>query len=192
MDSFKKIKEDVLDCKRCSLRKERERKCYLPVAGEGNLEAKILIVGEAPGLKEAESGKPFQGRAGKILDELMESVRMERRNVYITNILKDRPPGNRNPEKREIKSCAPFLDRQIRLIKPKAILLLGNFPARHVFERCGLEFCGISKARARAYEARFGNVKVKLIPLYHPAAAIYNPSLKKLMKSDFKKTMKLL
>ena len=192
MDSLEKIRKEVLKCEKCPLIKERKKNSYLPVVGQGRSNSRIMFVGEAPGLKEAETGKPFQGRAGKILDELLKEAGIEREEVYIANVLKDRPPGNRNPGKEEVRACGSFLDRQIMIIKPKTVCAMGNFSASYLFEKCGLKFPGISKARGRIYEGECGSGKIKIIPLYHPAAAIYNRSLENLMKRDFRKLKKIL
>jgi len=194
MNTLENIKTEILNCKKCSLYKERLKTVF----GEGNPKAKIVLTGEAPGASEDKRGLPFCGAAGKILDELLESAGIKRKEVYITNILKCHPPGNRGPRKKEIKACTPYLDRQIEVIKPKTICTLGNYSTKYIFEKYGLknEIQGISKIHGKVYPVKFKKVYalpsgieqfkgVKIIPLYHPAAALHNPNLKELLKKDF-------
>ena len=185
MDELKKIKEEVLSCKKCPLYKTRT----YPVIGQGNHQTKIIFIGEAPGLSEDKTGRPFCGEAGKVLDELLESAGIKRGQVYISNILKCRPPGNRDPKMEEIKACTPYLERQIKIIKPKVICALGNYSTAYVLGKYDLEdkIQGISKIHGKIFSAD----KVKIIPLYHPAAATYNPNMKETMKEDFKILEKL-
>lgn len=184
---LKKIKKEVLKCKKCPLYKERIKNKLYPVIGEGNHDAKIMFVGEAPGLQEAKTGRPFCGAAGKILDEVLEGVGIKREKVYITNLLKDRPPGNRDPKPEEIKACTPYLERQIKAISPKVICTLGNFSTAFCFKKYGLEseLQGISKIHGKVFEVKtlFGSLKI--IPLYHPAVATHNPNMKEILKKDF-------
>ena len=179
---LKEIKEEVLQCKKCSLYKTRG----LPVIGQGNHEAEIMFIGEAPGASEDKTGRPFCGAAGKILDELLSSVGIKRTDVYICNILKCRPPENRNPKTEEIEACTSYLLKQIEIIKPKAICALGNFSTAFIFEKYGLKdkIEGISKIHGKVFEVREFN-RVKIVPLYHPAAATYNPNMKEILKKDF-------
>ena len=212
-----KIKNKVLRCRKCKLYKTRKQ----PVVGEGNPQAKIMFIGESPGHWEDVKGEPFVGRAGKILDELLESAKIKRKEVYITNILKCRPPENRNPQKREIKSCTPYLLEQIKIIKPKVICTLGNFSTAFIFstfdgslvalrrhsdgasatfsrpsqpkllqrsrhesgKKYGLEkkLKGISKIHGQI----FRKDKTTIIPFFHPAVAVYNNKMKKILKKDF-------
>lgn len=183
-DSLGKIREEILNCKKCFLSKERIKNRFYSVVGEGNNKAKIIFIGEAPGLNEAKTGRPFCGTAGKILDELFKSVKIKRESVYITNIVKDRPPKNRPPNKEEIDACVPFLIRQIEIIKPKVICALGNYSTCYIMEKYGLEdkIQEISKIHGKLFQSK----ESKIIPFYHPAAAIYNPRLKKILKKDFK------
>jgi len=185
---LKKIKEEVKNCKKCSLFKERIRNNYYPVVGEGNHQTKILFCGEAPGLNEAKSGRPFCGAAGKILDDLLYSVGIKREDVYITNILKDRPPGNRDPQKEEIEACSPYLERQIGIIKPQVICPLGRYSMNFLMEKFGLKdkIQGISKIHGKVFEVKTLFQSIKIIPLYHPAVAIYNQNMKEILEKDFK------
>ncbi len=181
---LKKIKDEVVNCRKCSLYKTRT----YPVIGEGNHQAKIMFVGEAPGVQEDKTGRPFCGAAGKILDELLDSVGIEREDVYITNILKDRPPGNRDPQKEEIEACVLYLERQIEVIKPEIICPLGRYSMEFLMERFGLkdEIEPISKIHGKVFEAKTLFQKLKIIPFYHPAVATYNPNMKEILKKDFK------
>ncbi|PIR02796.1 MAG: uracil-DNA glycosylase [Candidatus Nealsonbacteria bacterium CG_4_9_14_3_um_filter_35_11] len=191
MDSLFKIKNEVLNCKKCSLYKERVKNGFYPVIGEGNHKAKIIFVGEAPGFNEARTSHPFCGAAGKILGQLLKSVAIERKEVYITNILKDRPANNRVPKPEEIKACGPYLDRQIKIIKPKIVCTLGNYSTKYIFKKYGLEdeIQGISKIHGKIFSA-FGKDGqfngVKIIPLYHPAVVVYNQNMKQALEKDFK------
>ena len=181
---LKKIKEEVLTLTNSPLYAERIKNKYFPVIGEGNHSAEIMFVGEAPGENEAKTGRPFCGRAGKILDELLQSVGIERKDVYVTNIVKDRPPKNRDPLPDEIALYAPFLDRQIEIIKPKVVATLGRFSMQYLMSRYGLEFelDSISKLHGKIFSTK----DFQLAPLYHPAAAIYNQYLLDTLKEDFK------
>jgi DNA polymerase len=185
---LKKIKNEVSNCKKCSLYKERLKNGFYPVVGEGNHQAKIMFVGEAPGLNEAKTGRPFCGAAGKILDELLESVGIKRENVYITNLLKDRPPGNRDPQPEEIKACTPYLEKQIEIIKPEIICPLGRYSMRFLMEKFGLkdQIDGISKIHGKIFKSKSLFQDVVIIPFYHPAVATYNPNMKKVLEEDFK------
>ncbi len=158
---------------------------YLPVIGEGSHDARLMFVGEAPGENEAKTGRPFVGRAGKLLDELLVSINIPRESVYITNIVKDRPPKNRDPKPEEIELYAPFLDIQIETMKPKVIATLGRFSMEYVMRRYGLdsEIGPISSIHGKVFESPKG---FKLVPLFHPAAAIYNQRLKPSLFEDFK------
>ncbi|KPJ55248.1 DNA polymerase [Parcubacteria bacterium DG_74_2] len=180
---LRKIKDEVLQCQRCALYQTRT----YPVIGEGNHRTKIMFIGEAPGESEDRTGHPFCGAAGNVLDELLKSISIKREEVYICNILKCRPPENRNPKTEEIEACTPYLLRQIEIIKPKAICTLGNFSTAFIFEKYGLKdkIEGISKIHGKVFEVKtlFGSLKI--IPLYHPAAATYNPNMKEILKKDF-------
>ncbi len=186
-DMLKQIKDEVLDLKKSPLYAERVKNKVFPVIGEGDHFAKIMFIGEAPGKNEAATGRPFVGAAGKILVELLESVGVKREDVYITNIVKDRPPQNRDPLPDEIEVYGPFLDRQIDIIQPKVIATLGRYSMQYIMDRLGLssQLETISKAHGKSYEAKTSYGTVSIIPLYHPAASIYNQSLKETLKKDF-------
>ncbi|PIP55705.1 MAG: uracil-DNA glycosylase [Candidatus Zambryskibacteria bacterium CG_4_9_14_3_um_filter_42_9] len=182
--ALKEIKEEIIGLNASPLYLERVSNKYFPVIGEGSYSAEIMFIGEAPGQNEAKTGRPFCGRAGKILDELLVSVGIERKDVYVTNIVKDRPPGNRDPYPDEISIYAPFLDRQIEIIRPKVIATLGRFSMSYVMNRFGLEWelGPISVLHGKV----FSSSNFKFVPLYHPAAAIYNQHLLATLKEDFK------
>lgn len=178
------IRDEVLSCKKCPLYETR----IYPVIGQGNHQANIVFVGEAPGFNENKTGRPFCGQAGKVFDELLQSAEIKREDIYITNILKCRPPGNRDPLQSEIDACTPYLIRQIKIIQPKAICCLGNFASRFVMELFGLsDQCdGISKIHGRVLDGNDGEQAIKIIPLYHPAVASYNQNMIENLKNDFK------
>ncbi len=177
----KKLEGEVKDCKKCGLWKTRNN----PVVGEGSLNSGIMFIGEAPGHNEDQQGKPFVGRAGKVLDELLALANLKREDVYIGNIIKCRPPKNRNPMPEEIKACTPYLDRQISIIKPRIICTLGNFATAYILEKFGLKPESIGKVHGRVFRVRNLLLDTKIIPLYHPASAVYNPNKKPMLMSDF-------
>lgn len=181
------ILKDVLNLKKSPLYKYRVENKYVPVIGEGSSLAKIMFIGEAPGKNEALTGQPFCGTSGKILDVLLSSVGLSREGVYITSIVKDRPPENRDPSSEEIKIYGPFLDRQIDIIKPKVIATLGRFSMQYIFQKFGMvdKLEPISALHGKVFITNTGYGKIKVIPLYHPAASIYNQKLKETLKSDF-------
>ena len=185
---LKKIRDEVFAFQKSPLYAERVKNKAYPVIGEGNHRAKIMFIGEAPGRNEAKTGRPFCGAAGKVLDELLASAGIDRQDVYVTNIVKDRPPNNRDPLPEEIAAYAPFLDRQIDIIKPKAVAALGRFSMAYILKKYGLwnDAMTIGKIHGRPFEAETPFGKIAVIPLYHPAVAVYNPltkeSLKKISK----------
>lgn len=186
-EQMKKIRDKVWGLKESPLYEYRKKNKYYPVLGEGSHDAKVIFVGEAPGRNEAETGRPFCGAAGRILDELLESIGINRKDVYVTNIVKDRPPENRDPLPLEIELYAPFLEEQIDIIKPKIIATLGRFSMTFILEKFNLpeQAQSISNLHGRVLnaEAKFGSIKI--IPLYHPAVAIYNAKTKETLKKDF-------
>ncbi len=184
---LKRIEDELLSLEASPLYKYRTENDYFPVIGEGSHFSKIMFVGEAPGKNEAKTGRPFCGAAGKILDELLTCVNLKRDDVYITNIVKDRPPENRDPLPAEIRCYASYLDRQIDIIKPEIIATLGRFSMQYIMKKFKLlaDLEPISKAHGKSYETRASYGKVRIIPLYHPAAAIYNQHLKDALKKDF-------
>jgi uracil-DNA glycosylase len=173
-DSFEKIAVDVRGCPLCKL--SRSRKNAVP--GEGQLSAKIMFIGEAPGRSEDEKGRPFVGAAGRILDELLKKAGIERSEMFITNIVKCRPPNNRVPKEDELTACRPYLDRQIALIKPKVICILGRTAYSSL-----LGGSSITANRGKIVE-RAGQ---KYFLTFHPAAVIYNKGLLSALEADLKK-----
>jgi uracil-DNA glycosylase family 4 len=173
-DSLEKIAVDVRGCPLCTLARTRKN----AVPGEGQISAKIMFIGEAPGRSEDEKGKPFVGAAGRILDSLLEKAGIERSQVFITNIVKCRPPNNRVPEEDELVACRPYLDRQIALIKPKVICILGRTAYSSI-----LGGSSITADRGKIVE-RSGQ---KYFSTFHPAAVIYNKSLRSTLEADLKK-----
>ena len=181
-EDMKRIANAVEDCRDCALWKTRHN----AVVGSGSADATILFVGEAPGYHEDQQGMPFVGKAGKILDELLASIGLQRDEVYIANILKCRPPQNRNPLKSEIEACTKHLNNQIELIQPRLIAPLGNFAASYLFEKFGLPYDKISKIHGKIFRINTLFGEITIIPLYHPAVATYNPETKSTLLEDFK------
>ncbi|PIQ66853.1 MAG: uracil-DNA glycosylase [Candidatus Zambryskibacteria bacterium CG_4_9_14_3_um_filter_40_16] len=186
-ERMKKIRDEILSFSLSSLYNDRVQNKMFPVIGEGNHNANILFIGEAPGKNEAMTGKPFCGRSGKVLDDLLEYIGIQRSDVYITNIVKDRPPENRDPTPEEIELYAPFLDRQIDIIQPKIIATLGRFSMVYIMKKFGLEreLLPISAIHGRVFETSASFGKLKIIPLYHPAVAVYDSNKLNDLKKDF-------
>ncbi len=184
---MRKVRDDVVGLKSSPLYKFRIENKSLPVIGDGSHFAKIMLIGEAPGKNEAKTGKPFCGSSGRILDQLLEHSGMKREDVYITNIVKDRPPKNRDPLKEEIELYGPFLDRQIEIIKPTVIATLGRYAMGYIMAKFGMDdkLEIISKMHGRVFETNLPYGKVHVVPLYHPAVAVYNSHTKDLLKEDF-------
>ena len=184
---LKKIKEEVLNLKESPLYSYRTENKYFPVIGEGSHDAKIKFVGEAPGRNEAKTGRPFCGTAGKVLDELLEHVKIKREDVYITNIVKDRPQQNRDPLPEEIKIYGPFLDRQVEILQPKVICALGRYSMGYIMQKFGLgsKVEAISKMHGKSFDTRTSYGPIKIVCLYHPCVAVYNPNRKDELKNDF-------
>lgn len=185
---LKQIRDEVWDLKSSPLFDFREKNKYLPVLGEGSHNAKIMFIGEAPGQNEAKTGRPFCGRAGQILDELLASVGIERKDVYITNIVKDRPPFNRDPLPEEIEAYGPFLDRQIEIIQPEVIATLGRYAMGYIMKKFELEneLKPISQMHGKIFTGKASYGSVTVVPLYHPAVAVYNSNSKTTLLEDFK------
>lgn len=181
------IKDEVMALTTSPLYDYRTEHKYFPVIGEGSHDAHIMFVGEAPGRNEAKTGRPFCGAAGKILDDLLASIAIPRETVYITNIVKDRPPENRDPLPSEIELYGPFLDRQIEIIQPRVIATLGRYSMVYIMKKFDLSFElePISTAHGKSYEAQASYGPIHIAPQYHPAAAIYNRELIETLKKDF-------
>ena len=179
--------EELLNLEASPLYTYRKEKGYLPVPGEGNPDAKIIFIGEAPGAQEVKSGRPFVGNAGRLLDGLLASIDLNREDVYITNVVKDRPPDNRDPHVNEIAVYAPILLRQIEIIEPNVIATLGRFAMEFILEQFDLPQQGqkISDLHGRALHTETARGDVTIVPLYHPAAAFYSEDLKRTIEEDF-------
>jgi DNA polymerase len=184
MSQYKKLEEEMKVCRKCHLRNT----CLNVVPGEGNESAEIMFIGEGPGEKEDKLGRPFVGAAGKFLDEMIGIIGMKREDVFIANVVKCRPPGNRDPLPEEAETCWPWLLAQIKTIKPKLIVTLG----RHAMERF-LPNQKISQMHGTALRREIPGIgKQVFYALYHPAAALYQGSLRETIKADFKKIPKVL
>jgi DNA polymerase len=187
LDEMKKIRDEVLALKESPLYAYRTENRYFPVIGEGSHDAHIMFVGEAPGKTEAMTGKPFCGASGKFLTEMVESIGLTRDKVYVTNVVKDRPPENRDPTPAEIEMYSPFLDRQIEIIQPRVIATLGRYSMNYLMKHfdLDLELGPISKIHGKAFEAKASYGPLTIVTLYHPAAALYNGGMRETLKSDF-------
>ena len=172
------IQADLGDCQRCRLARGRNNIVF----GDGNLSAKLLFVGEGPGFEEDQRGKPFVGAAGQLLTRIIEAIKLTRSQVYICNIIKCRPPGNRNPESDEINTCFPFLERQIAAIRPDFICALGTFAAQTLLQTAA----PISRLRGRFHDYK----GIKVLPTFHPAYLLRNPNRKREVWEDMKMLMK--
>jgi len=180
-ESLPAIREDIGDCTRCKLCQLGRKQI---VFGVGNPNADLMFVGEAPGRDEDIQGVPFVGRAGQKLTQIIEAIGLTREAVYIANVIKCRPPDNRNPEPDEVESCEPFLFRQVDTIKPKVIVALGTFAARSLLKTTD----PISRLRGRVYDYR----GAKLVPTFHPAYLLRNPSCRREVWEDMKKVRALI
>ena len=191
MRSVKELEETsaaIAACQRCELAKTRTK----VVPGEGLHRAEVMFIGEAPGREEDVQGRPFVGRAGKLLDRLLAEIGIGRNEVFIGNVLKCRPTSlegkDRRPTEQEVSACSHFLDSQIEKIKPKVVCTLGDTATHYILRKYGIKPDGISKIHGRVFEAD----KLKIIPLYHPAAALYTYRLEKVMREDFMKLKSIL
>lgn len=173
------LAKEVAACRRCPLAQGRTR----AVPGEGPENAAIMFIGEGPGFHEDQQGRPFVGAAGQFLDELLQSIGLRRDEVYITNVVKCRPPGNRDPQPDEIEACQSYLDRQIALIKPKVIVTLGRYSMARAFPN---EKISAIHGRPRKIDG------VVYVPMFHPAAALHQPALRRTVEEDFARLPKIL
>jgi uracil-DNA glycosylase len=178
------LAEQVARCTRCPLHATRTQAVF----GAGHPDADLLFVGEAPGFHEDQQGIPFVGQAGKLLERLLAGIGLTRADVYIANVLKSRPPGNRDPQPEEISACECHLFRQIELIQPVVVATLGNFATKLLSGRPQ----GITRVHGQEQETTLGGRSVLLYPLYHPAAALYTPAMLKVLESDFARLPQLL
>jgi DNA polymerase len=175
---------EVADCTKCRLAQGRTQVVF----GVGDPSADLMFVGEAPGFHEDQQGKPFVGQAGKLLDTLLAGIGLAREDVYIANVLKCRPPGNRDPQPDEIEACEGHLFRQIELIEPKVVATLGNFATKLLSGKP----TGITRVHGAEQETTLGGRRVLLYPLYHPAAALYTPAMLMVLEHDFARLPELL
>jgi uracil-DNA glycosylase family 4 len=184
VDELVAYAEATAACTRCRLAQGRTQVVF----GAGNPRADLLFVGEAPGFHEDKQGLPFVGQAGKLLEKLLAGIGMTRQDVYIANVLKCRPPGNRDPQPDEIEACESHLFRQIELIEPTVVATLGNFATKLLSGRP----LGITRVHGQEQETTIGSSTVLLYPLYHPAAALYTPAMLKVLEADFARVPELL
>lgn len=179
MSELTQLNDQIRVCQKCDLAKGRTN----AVPGEGPENAEIMFIGEAPGFHEDRQGRPFVGAAGKLLDELLATIEIKREQVYIGNVIKCRPPQNRDPQPEELAACKPYIDKQLDLIKPKVVITISRFAmARWFPDKKISEIHGKPK--------KFGDLVV--LPMYHPAAALHQPSLKKVLEEDFKRVPQIL
>lgn len=186
-EQLRAIRDEVVALTTSPLYAERIKHGVHPVIGEGSHSARVMFIGEAPGRTEAATGRPFVGAAGKILDQLLESIGVKREDVYITNIVKDRPPFNRDPLPEEIVAYGSFLDRQIAIIQPEVIVTLGRYAMGYIMEKFGLsaQLAPISKMHGTVQSATAAYGDINIVPLYHPAVAVYDRSSLDTLKADF-------
>jgi uracil-DNA glycosylase family 4 len=181
---LKAVYEEARECVRCPLHQTRTTVVF----GSGNADADLMFIGEAPGANEDRIGLPFVGQAGKLLDTLLAEIGFERKDVFVANTVKCRPPGNRDPHPKEIESCQDYLRRQVALIEPVVICTLGNFSTKLL----RADTTGISRLHGREEVRVIGSRAVRLYPLYHPAAALYTPSMLETLRADFQRIPELL
>jgi DNA polymerase len=182
--ALREYAEQTASCTRCALAEGRTQVVF----GSGSPDAELMFVGEAPGFHEDQQGVPFVGQAGKLLDKLLDGIGLTRADVWVCNVLKCRPPGNRDPLPEEIAACEPHLFRQIELIEPTLVATLGNFATKLLSGRPA----GITRVHGHEQEVTLGSRTVSLYPLYHPAAALYTPSMLKVLEEDFARIPALL
>lgn len=177
--ALRELAEQIASCPKCDLAKTRTN----AVPGEGNPNAEIVLIGEGPGFYEDQQARPFVGAAGKFLDELLASIGLARKDVYICNVIKCRPPNNRDPQQAEISACTPWLEQQLEVLQPKVIVTLGRFSMSRYFP-------GQSIGRIHGQPRKIDGVLV--MPMYHPAAALHQASLRSTILQDFQKLPALL
>jgi uracil-DNA glycosylase len=175
---------EVAGCTKCALSKGRTQVVF----GSGSSNAELMFVGEAPGFHEDKQGVPFVGAAGQLLNKLLAGIGMTREDVFVVNVLKCRPPGNRDPQQEEIEACEPHLWKQIELIQPKVIATLGNFATKLLSGKP----LGITRVHGVEQEVVLGGNRVMLYPIFHPAAALYTPRMLEVLEADFSRLPDLL
>jgi uracil-DNA glycosylase len=183
-DALASYAAETAGCVRCPLAETRTQVVF----GSGNPDAELMLVGEAPGFHEDQEGLPFAGQAGELLGRLLAGIGLDRADVYLANVLKCRPPQNRDPLEEEIAACEPHLFRQIELVQPRVVATLGNFATKLL---SGRSF-GITRVHGQEHEVALGGTSLLLYPLYHPAAALYTPSMLRALEDDFSRLPDLL
>lgn len=185
---LEQIAQELSTLETSPLYQYRQENGYQFVLGEGDPDADIMFIGEAPGEQEAQSGRPFVGRSGQVLNELLELIDLDRDEVYITNVVKDRPPDNRDPRVEEIKLYTPFLLRQIEIIEPKIIATLGRFAMEFMLDQFELPLQGekISDLHGRPIAMQIDERPITLVPLFHPAVALYSRNRRRTLEDDFR------
>jgi len=186
MSELNNLATTIKTCKKCLLHKGRMH----AVPGEGPADAIIMFIGEAPGRQEDQQGCPFVGKAGSLFDEALSKTSLARRNLFITNVVKCRPPKNRNPREEEITACHPYLSRQMTLINPYILCVMGRVAAEHLLPHYGVEPSSMSRMHGHAYQLK--GFPHYIVPLYHPAASLYNPALTDVFIADLCKITKLI
>jgi DNA polymerase len=184
VSSLAVLQSEVAGCTKCRLSEGRTQVVF----GSGDPNADLMFVGEAPGFHEDQQGVPFVGQAGKLLERLLAGIGLRREDVWICNVLKCRPPGNRDPQQDEIDACEGYLFRQVELIQPRVVATLGNFATKLLSGKP----LGITRVHGQEQEAVLGGRRVALYPLYHPAAALYTPAMLKVLEADFARLPELL
>ncbi|MBP1929221.1 DNA polymerase [Methanolinea mesophila] len=187
-DEWDSLNSQIMTCTRCRLSESRTN----AVPGEGPVPCPIMMIGEAPGEKEDQQGRPFVGRAGTVLNRFLEETGLPRDEVFITSIVKCRPPKNRDPKEDEIHSCSGHLDRQIAHIKPRVIVPMGRFAAGVIFSRFGIGGGKISEVHGKLFRGAFDGDEVMIFPVYHPAVVTHNPPLRSELAGDFARLKEML
>ncbi len=180
-DALLKLDDEVRDCRKCELYRSRVK----PLCHGGSPDAEVMIIGEAPGYHEDLCGRPFVGKAGKVLDKLLDSIGLSRDKTFITSIVKCRPPSNKDPAAEQIRACKPYLERQMQIVRPRVIVPLGRFAGMFVFGKYNLEWKRISEVHGRVYcvKSLFGSIWI--VPLYHPSVVLYKPEMMDVLVGDF-------
>ena len=186
-DLMEEIRDELLGLTSSPLYEYRTSNNYFPVIGDGSHDAKVVFIGEAPGEKEATTARPFSGRSGKLLDEMLTHIGLSRDSIYITNLVHDRPQDNRDPTKEEIQLYGPYLEKTLQIIQPRVVVMLGRHSMNYLFEKAGIKdkLAPISAMHGKTFEGDLGYGKIALLPLYHPAVGLYNPGKRPELFADF-------
>lgn len=183
-ESFETLRKEAEACTRCPLHESRDKVVF----GSGNPDADLMFVGEAPGAEEDRTGLPFVGRSGRLLDQLLAEIGITRAEVFIANVVKCRPPDNRDPARAEIEACRSYLERQVQLIEPRLVCTLGNFATKLLSG----DPAGITKVHGETKRAKLGASQVMIFPLFHPAAALRSPKYAAGLREDFARIPQLI